>query len=173
MGTARRLLAVGAGLALAAIVTACTPAPPPDALSPVQSPTQTQSPTPTPTPEPQDELEARAAASVSAMSPREKAAAVVMGHVPTTDAAVMRGYMQQTGIAGFILMGANIPPDEAGTQSVTQALTMDPALPPLIAVDQEGGDVSRLRWDTFPSALTLKDQPAAAAAAGVVPSARR
>ena len=164
MGTARRLLAFGAGLALAAIVTACTPAPPAAAPSQTQSATPSPTPTPTPTPEPQDELEARAAASVSAMSLREKAAAVVMGHVPTTDAAAMRGYMQQTGIGGFILMGANIPPDEAGTQSVTQALTIDPALPPLIAVDQEGGDVTRLPWDAFDSALTLKDQPVAAAA---------
>jgi beta-N-acetylhexosaminidase len=165
MGTARRLLALGAGLVLAGIVTACAPAPPPDAQSSqTQSPMPTSTPTPTPTPEAQDELEARAAASVSAMSLREKAAAVVMGHVPTTDAAAMRSYMEQTGIAGFILMRANIPPDEAATQSVTQALTIDPALPPLIAVDQEGGDVSRLPWDTLPSALTLKDQPAAATA---------
>jgi beta-N-acetylhexosaminidase len=164
MGTARRLLALGAGLVLAGIVTACAPAPPPDAQSSqTQSPMPTSTPTPTPTPEAQDELEARAAASVSAMSLREKAAAVVMGHVPTTDAAAMRSYMEQTGIAGFILMSANIPPDEAATQSVTQALTIDPALPPLIAVDQEGGDVSRLPWDTFASALTLKDQPVAAA----------
>ncbi len=162
MCTAPRILALGAGLALAAMVTACTPAPSSDTTAPTQRPTPTQSQTPTPTPEPQDELEARAAASVSAMSLREKAAAVVMGHVPTTDAAAVRDYMQQTGIAGFILMGANIPPDEAGTQAVTQALTIDPALPPLIAVDQEGGDVSRLPWDTFASALTLKDQPVAA-----------
>ena len=47
---------------------------------------------------------------------------------------------------------------------MTQALTIDAALPPLIAVDQEGGDVSRLPWDTLPSALTLKDQPVAATA---------
>ena len=164
MGTARRILALGAGLALAAIVMACTPAPPPEATFPSQTPSPTPTSTPTPTPGPQDELEARAATFVSAMSLREKAAAVVMGHVPTTDAGALRGYMQQTGIGGFILMGANIPPDEAGTQSVTQALTIDPALPPLIAVDQEGGDVSRLPWDTFASAMTLKDQPVAAAA---------
>ena len=47
-------------------------------------------------------------------------------------------------------------------RALTQALTADPALPPLIAIDQEGGDVSRLPEDPFPSALTLKDQPAEA-----------
>lgn len=94
---------------------------------------------------------------VDSMTLREKAASVVMGHVPTTDTAVLAEYMARTGIGGFILMGANIPPTEAELQQVTAALTIDDTLPPLIAVDQEGGDVSRLPWDAFPSSLTLKD----------------
>ena len=96
------------------------------------------------------------------MSTREKAASVVMGHIPTTDAAALAGYMTATGIGGFILMGANIPATEAQLRQVTASLTIDPGLPPLIAIDQEGGDVSRLPWDGFPSAVTLKDQPAEA-----------
>ncbi|MBD3941107.1 glycoside hydrolase family 3 protein [Microbacterium sp. NEAU-LLC] len=96
---------------------------------------------------------------VRAMSIREQAASVVMGHVPTTDPAALQAYMQSTGIGGFLLMGANIPGDEASLRAVTAALTVDPALPPLLAVDQEGGDVSRLPWDDFPSALTLKGAP--------------
>ena len=59
---------------------------------------------------PADGFARRAAASVSAMPLREKAAAVVMGHIPTTDTAALRDYMQRTGIGGFLLMGANIPP---------------------------------------------------------------
>lgn len=105
----------------------------------------------------------RAAQIVAAMSTRERAASVVMGHIPTTDAASLSSYMTQTGIGGFILMGANIPGDEASLRAITAALTPDPALPPLIAVDQEGGDVARLGWDPFPSALALKNEPAAAA----------
>lgn len=104
----------------------------------------------------------RAAEIVDAMSTRELAASVVMGHIPTTDAATLSSYMTQTGIGGFILMGANIPGDEASLRAITTALTPDPALPPLIAVDQEGGDVARLGWDPFPSALALKNEPAAA-----------
>ena len=38
------------------------------------------------------------------MSTRERAASVVMGHVPTTDAAALRSYMQDSGIGGFLLM---------------------------------------------------------------------
>ncbi len=105
----------------------------------------------------------RAADLVVTMTPREKAATVVMGHVPTTDAAVLRDYMAQTGIGGFILMGANIPGSEARLRELTAALTIDAAIPPLIAVDQEGGDVSRLPWDDFASALTLKNEPPEAA----------
>jgi beta-N-acetylhexosaminidase len=100
---------------------------------------------------------------VAAMSLREQAASVVMGHIPTTDPVGIRAYMESTGIGGFILMGANIPADETALRGLTAALTVDPAFPPLIAVDQEGGDVSRLPWDDFPSARTLKDAPPAAA----------
>lgn len=106
-----------------------------------------------------------AADRVATMTIREQAASVVMGHIPGTDAAALATYMSQTGIGGFILMGANIPSDEAGLAELTAALTADPALPPLIAVDQEGGDVSRLTWDGLPAAPTLKNAPAADTAA--------
>jgi len=102
-----------------------------------------------------------AAARVAAMSTREKAASVVMGHVPATDAATLRSYMESTGVGGFILMGANIPGTEGELRALTAAMTLDPALPPLLGIDQEGGDVTRLPWDRFASARVLKDQPAA------------
>ncbi len=98
------------------------------------------------------------------MSTAQKAATVVMGHIPTTDVAALGDYMRTNGLGGFLLMGANIPADEAQLRAITTALTADPALPPLIAIDQEGGDVSRLPWDGFPSSLTLKYDPPAATA---------
>ncbi|WP_249353667.1 glycoside hydrolase family 3 N-terminal domain-containing protein [Microbacterium sp. 2FI] len=109
------------------------------------------------------DLAAAAATLVADMSVRERAASVVMGHIPTTDAEQLRAYMADTGLGGFILMGANIPGDEAALRAVTTALTVDPELPPLLAVDQEGGDVSRLPWDAFASAVTLKSTPPDAA----------
>lgn len=111
----------------------------------------------------EDALTASARAVVSGMSVQQQAASVVMGHIPTTDAATLRSYMESTGIGGFIMMGANIPGDEVALRGLTAALTIDPARPPLIAIDQEGGDVSRLPWDDLPSARTLKDAPPAAA----------
>lgn len=110
-----------------------------------------------------DATSTAAAREVAAMSLRERAASVVMGHIPTTDPTALRAYMEAGGIGGFILMGANIPAGEDELRAVTAALTIDPALPPLIAIDQEGGDVSRLPWDTFASSVELKNAPPEAA----------
>jgi beta-N-acetylhexosaminidase len=110
-----------------------------------------------------DALRALAAERVAAMSLRERAASVVMGHVAGTDPAVLRAYMAASEIGGFILMGANVPADEDVLRDITAGLTLDPELPPLIAIDQEGGDVSRLPWDDLPSARALKTAPPAAA----------
>lgn len=104
-------------------------------------------------------LSARAADIVAAMTPRQKAGAVVMGHLPSTDPAAVRAYMEQTGAGGFIVMGANVAGSEADLRTLAQSASLDPALPALVAVDQEGGDVRRLKWDDFPSSLTLKTSP--------------
>ena len=104
-------------------------------------------------------LAERASAIVAAMSPRQKAGAVVMGHLPSTDPAAVRRYMEQTGAGGFIVMGANVSGSESALRALAQSASLDPALPALVAVDQEGGDVRRLKWDDFPSSLTLKSAP--------------
>jgi beta-N-acetylhexosaminidase len=145
-------LALGSALALAAVGGSAADAPPPGETPNVRI-----------EPAPADATAAAAAQRVASMTLREKAASVVMGHIPTTDPVTLQAYMTATGIGGFILMGANIPPDETGLRAVTAALTLDPAFPPLLAVDQEGGDVSRLPWDGFPSARQLKSEPPAAA----------
>ncbi len=108
-----------------------------------------------------DDLTAHAQALVARMDTAERAASVVMGHLPTTDPVALEQYMRETGIGGFILMGANIPASEGELRAVTSALQVDPELPPLIGIDQEGGDVSRLPWDDNASARTLKNAPVA------------
>ncbi|MEV7608717.1 glycoside hydrolase family 3 N-terminal domain-containing protein [Microbacterium sp. NPDC089320] len=102
----------------------------------------------------------RAEALVSEMATAEQAASIVMGHIPTTDAAALHTYMEQ-GLGGFILMGANIPATDGELRSLTSALTVDPAIPPLVAIDQEGGLVSRLSTDGFPASTTVKSLPVA------------
>ncbi|MDH5131623.1 MULTISPECIES: glycoside hydrolase family 3 N-terminal domain-containing protein [unclassified Microbacterium] len=111
-----------------------------------------------------DGLRDHAAALVAEMSTAEQASSIVMGHIGGTDPAALRAYMQ-SGLGGFILMGGNIPESESELRALTAALTIDPALPPLIAVDQEGGIVSRLPWDTYPASPTLKSRPVAETAA--------
>ncbi|GAA1692463.1 glycoside hydrolase family 3 N-terminal domain-containing protein [Microbacterium sediminicola] len=111
-----------------------------------------------------DDADRRAAEIVAQMSLDDKAASVVMGHIAGTSPDALRAYMSETDIGGFILMGANIPASESALREITAALTLDPAFPPLIAVDQEGGVVSRLPWDDFPSSRTLKYEPTDATA---------
>ncbi|GAA5154108.1 hypothetical protein GCM10025768_24790 [Microbacterium pseudoresistens] len=93
---------------------------------------------------------------VEAMTVREQAAAVVIGHIPSTDPAALAAYMD-TGYGGFILMGSNVPDSEDELRGIAAAMTRDPSLPPLLAIDEEGGDVTRLPWDAAPAADTLKN----------------
>lgn len=108
-----------------------------------------------------DASSARAAEIVAGMTVEQQAAAIVMGHIPTTDAAALTDYMTGTGLGGFILMGANVPETENGVQAVTAAIRAGQEPPPLIAIDQEGGDVSRLGWDDLPASTALKNASAA------------
>ncbi|MFE5408811.1 glycoside hydrolase family 3 N-terminal domain-containing protein [Microbacterium sp. NPDC056569] len=152
MTAARRPALLAAIVGAAVIVcTSCTASP---AATPTSTPSPSRSATVTPTPDAGAATPAEQA--VSAMSVRERAASIVMGHIPTTDAAALRSYMESTDAGGFLLMGANIPDDQASLEELTAALTVDPAHPPLIAIDQEGGDVSRLPWDDLPSPLELQ-----------------
>lgn len=100
----------------------------------------------------------RAEQLVAEMTTAEQAASIVMGHIPTTDVGALSSYMAQ-GLGGFILMGANIPASDSELVTLTGALTVDPALPPLVAIDQEGGIVSRLPGDDYAASTTLKSLP--------------
>ncbi|MEN0022247.1 MAG: glycoside hydrolase family 3 N-terminal domain-containing protein [Microbacterium sp.] len=108
-------------------------------------------------------IDARAAQLVERMSTAEQAASVVMGHIPTTDPTALASYMQQ-GFGGFILMGANVP-ESGDVTVVTDAIVADADPPPLLAIDQEGGIVSRLGADIYPASTSLKTQPVAATSA--------
>ena len=109
-------------------------------------------------------LTRRAIELVGTMTPRQKAGAVVMGHLPSSDPRAVRSYMEQTGAGGFIVMGSNVSGSESALRALSLSASVDPALPALVAVDQEGGDVRRLKWDDFASSLTLKAAPPEATA---------
>ncbi|WP_307044742.1 glycoside hydrolase family 3 N-terminal domain-containing protein [Agromyces ramosus] len=118
-------------------------------------------PTPTPTPEPVDPIAAWVDERMAAMTLEQKAAALLMLHAPGTDPAPLRALVD-AGVSGLILMGDNIPGDPAAVAALAGAATADPACPPLIGIDQEGGEVQRLPWDDAASAETLRAAPSSA-----------
>lgn len=150
----RHVFASAAAAALAVSLAAC--APDGTAASPATAPAASTPAEPTATPSPTPTIDA-AAQRVADMDVRERAASVVMGHVATPDPAAVADYVAGNALGGFLLMGANVDGDPADLRALTAALDTDPGFPPLIAIDQEGGDVSRLPWDDLPSGLTLKD----------------
>ncbi|WP_176697229.1 glycoside hydrolase family 3 N-terminal domain-containing protein [Microbacterium sp. 3J1] len=105
----------------------------------------------------------RAEDLVADMTIAEQARSVVMGHIPSTDPQELTAYMSQ-GLGGFILMGANIPQTDAELTAVVGAVTSTGEVPPLVAVDQEGGLVSRV-FDEYAASTTLKSQPVSATSA--------
>ncbi len=127
----------------------------PETPAPVPAETA-QTPSPTP-----PSVAERAAARIASMTVRQKAEAVVMGYAAGTDPGVLSGYVEE-GPAGVILMGDNIPADAASLAELTSAIARTTDPPPLVAIDQEGGVVSRLSWDDLPSALDLKGADPAA-----------
>jgi beta-N-acetylhexosaminidase len=96
------------------------------------------------------------------MTLRQQVASLLMLHQPGTDGVALRAFIDRYGLGGMILMGDNIPASPEALHAQTTAMTADPGLPPLIAVDEEGGDVTRLPWDGQPGADTLKSAPPAA-----------
>lgn len=100
-----------------------------------------------------------AAERLGRMSVREKLAAMLMLHYPGTDPVALADFMRATGAGGFIVMGDNVTGTVRDVAATTAALTVDPGLPPLVGIDQEGGVVSRLDADTAPAAEALRAEP--------------
>lgn len=154
---AAALLVAAAAVGLAGC--AGTPAPV-VARTPVASSAGPHSPEPT-----ADPAAAYVAARLANMTLRQKVATLFMLHAPGTDAAALRGFVDRYGLGGIILMGDNIPATPEALAAQTAAVrASDPALPPLVATDEEGGDVTRLPWD---------DQPGGAALGRLAPEATR
>lgn len=119
---------------------------------PSVGPTAAPSPTPSSVPTTDD---ASAAALVAGMSTVQRAGTVVMGHAPGTNPAPLVGLLE-AGPQGLILMGDNVAAGPDAQRRISEEVTSLMAPAPLIAIDQEGGDVTRLPWDAEPSARDLK-----------------
>jgi beta-N-acetylhexosaminidase len=144
--------ALAAVLAAGALAGCASPS-----AAPAPAPSATAS-TPAPAPEPTDPVAAEVATRLAAMSTREKLASLMILHKPGTDAAALNGFMADTGAGGFIVMGDNVAGSAEELAATTAALTVDETLPPLVAIDQEGGVVARLAEDDLPAAEQLRDE---------------
>ena len=99
---------------------------------------------------------------IAAMTLEQKVAALVMVHVPGTDAALVRSVVDTHGFGGVILMGDNIGGASNTVAALTGALSSEADLPLLTAIDQEGGVVRRLLDDQAPAARQLRGEDPAA-----------
>lgn len=164
MSVRARIPTVGViGLLAAALLMGCvaeTSAP--EAEPPATLPPSPAAPAP---PSPEQQRRERAEAWIDNASTRELAGSVIMATLPSTDPALLHSLMAETGLGGFILMGANIAGGPEELRALTAALTVDPSLPPLVAIDEEGGIVTRLPWDGLPGADVLREAPPADTAA--------
>lgn len=110
-----------------------------------------------------DPLVLAAERRLAAMTLEEKVASVLMLHVPGTDPAAVSSYVSTYRPGGLIVMRDNVPADdEQRLAEVTAAMQLDPALPLLVGIDQEGGPVRRVTIDPTPGARQLRDQDPAA-----------
>lgn len=111
-----------------------------------------------------DPMRLYVAARLESMTLEQKIAGMLLVHVGGTEAAPIRAVIDATGVAGVIYMGDNVA-SVGQLASTTAALSADPGLPVLTAIDQEGGVVRRLP-DSGPGASALRTQdPAATQAA--------
>lgn len=141
-------------------MTACASSPTgDDAASPAAD-----TPAPSPTAAPIDPIAAWVDERMSQLTMEQKAAALLMVHAPGTDPAPLRAYVD-AGVSGLILMGDNVPAGPAELGALTAAVQVDPEAPVLIGIDEEGGEVQRLPWDSAPGAEAVRSEPPAAATA--------
>jgi beta-N-acetylhexosaminidase len=103
------------------------------------------------------------------MSTDDKVRSLIIGHVSGLNPEGMRYAVAPvssggSGWGGIILMRDNVTPDPAEVAALTAAVIAEPELPPIIAIDQEGGDVVRLPFDPYPGANELRAQPVSATA---------
>ncbi|MFC0678257.1 glycoside hydrolase family 3 N-terminal domain-containing protein [Lysobacter korlensis] len=152
---ARFRSALIAALAVACVVTGCAAVPPRATAPLISEPAR-------PRAVQMNENPARAFVlrRLSAMTVAEKAASVLMLHTGGTDVDALRGLVEGNGLGGLILMGDNVPVPDSRLARITDALVTDPELPPLIAIDQEGGIVRRVHSDDGPAAGRLRSRPA-------------
>lgn len=111
--------------------------------------------------EPLDLDTMRISERIASLSLEQKIAQLMVVHCPGQDAAAAATCLSGTGASGVILMADNIGPSPDAVAALTAALPNDPVFATLVAIDEEGGEVTRLPWDTLPGGAALAAAPVA------------
>ncbi len=95
------------------------------------------------------------------MTPEDRVRSLLLLRVPGIDPDAMRATVAPAssgglGAAGVILMRDNVLETPHELADYTATALADPELPPIISIDEEGGDVVRLPFDSFSGADYLR-----------------
>ena len=101
------------------------------------------------------------------MSTADKVRSLIIGHVSGVNPEGMRVAVAPvssggSGWSGVILMRDNVVASAEEMSAVTGLATAEPELPPIVSIDEEGGEVVRLPFDPFAGADDLRSQPVSA-----------
>ena len=102
--------------------------------------------------------------TMAEMSLEQKIRSLLIINQPGMDVASLQGFVDSQQLGGFILMGSNIPSTPEELSGITAALRGNLELPRLIGIDEEGGEVKRLPYDSFAGADVLRNEPIEATA---------
>jgi beta-N-acetylhexosaminidase len=93
---------------------------------------------------------------VATLTLEQQIRSLLILHFPGTDPATLQNFLNTHQPSGLIFMRNNIPATAEELSALTSSLTALPEFPPLFAIDEEGGEVTRLPYDTFPGANVLR-----------------
>jgi beta-N-acetylhexosaminidase len=88
-----------------------------------------------------------------------------MLHYPGTNVGPIRRFVGDYHPGGLILMGDNIALDLPQEKRLVSALSIEPGLPLITGIDQEGGVVRRIMSDVAPAGWQLRSLPPSASKA--------
>lgn len=136
-------------------------------VAPIESPVPTRialSPTVEDEVVPRDPIREWSEATLATMSVEDKARSLFIHHVAGQDPEGMRVTVAArsaggAGAGGVILMRDNVPASAEGLVTQMTLAIADPELPPIVAIDEEGGEVQRLAFDPFAGADYLRTAP--------------
>jgi beta-N-acetylhexosaminidase len=159
-------------LCLGLLLTSCTSFPggpfehaseePAEATAPAKATESREPATPAAAPSVEELTAQYVAARLASMTLEQKVASMFIVRAPGLDPAAWQAAVSTRGVGGLILMGDNVPASPEELAALTTTVSSGSGLAPLISIDEEGGDVTRLPADGFPGGDALAAAPESA-----------